>query len=75
VESGEVALFRERADGTEEPIVVVGPGGYFGELGPMLNLPRSASARAVGQVVLTGYPVQLFRSRIHDDKPVETVET
>jgi putative ABC transport system ATP-binding protein len=70
VESGEMELFRERADGAEEHIVNVGPRGYFGELGPMLNLPRSATARAVGPVVLTGYGLQLFRSHVHDDKPV-----
>jgi putative ABC transport system ATP-binding protein len=68
VEKGEIELFRERADGTEEHIVVVGPHGYFGELGPMLNLPRSASARAIGPAVLTSYSLQLFRAHIRDDK-------
>jgi len=41
---------------------VIGPGGYFGELGPMLNLPRSASARALQPTVLTGHSVQQFRT-------------
>jgi CRP-like cAMP-binding protein len=41
---------------------VINAGGYFGELGPMLNLPRSASARAVRPTVLTGYSVQQFRA-------------
>jgi CRP-like cAMP-binding protein len=27
-------------------VTMIGSGGYFGELGPMFNLPRSASARA-----------------------------
>jgi putative ABC transport system ATP-binding protein len=63
VDSGEIEIFRERADGVEEHITVIGPGGYFGELGPMLNLPRSASARAVEETTLTGYSVQRFRSR------------
>jgi CRP-like cAMP-binding protein len=31
-------------------------------VGPMLNLPRSASARAVRPTVLTGYSVQQFRA-------------
>jgi hypothetical protein len=30
-----------RADGSTEDIIRVEPGGYFGELGPMLKLPRS----------------------------------
>jgi putative ABC transport system ATP-binding protein len=63
VESGEIELYRELAEGGEEPLAVIREGGYFGELGPLLNLPRSASARAVGKVQLTGYTAQLFRSR------------
>jgi putative ABC transport system ATP-binding protein len=64
VESGTIELFRERADGTPEPLTTVGPGGYFGELGPMLNLPRSASARAAEESVLTGYAVRQFRASV-----------
>jgi putative ABC transport system ATP-binding protein len=62
VESGEVELYRDLADGGEEELAVIREGGYFGELGPMLNLPRSASARALTPVTLTGYNVQMFRS-------------
>jgi len=63
VEEGQIEVYRMRADGTEERLDVVVPGGYFGELGPMLNLPRSACARAVGQCRLTGYPIRAFRRR------------
>jgi putative ABC transport system ATP-binding protein len=62
VESGEIELYRELADGDEEQLAVIRAGGYFGELGPMLNLPRSASARALTPMTLTSYSVQLFRS-------------
>jgi putative ABC transport system ATP-binding protein len=62
VDRGEIELFRELADGSEEQLATIAAGGYFGELGPMLNLPRSASARALGNCALTGYSVQLFRS-------------
>ncbi len=61
VQSGDVEILRDMADGTEELLTVIGPGAYFGELGPMLNLPRSASARARGPAVLTGCSVQQFR--------------
>jgi putative ABC transport system ATP-binding protein len=61
VRSGEIEILRERDDGSEERLTVIGPGGYFGEWGPMLNLPRSASARALTTAVLTGYSVQQFR--------------
>jgi putative ABC transport system ATP-binding protein len=62
VESGEVEIFRLRADGTEEHLTMVRPGSYFGELGPLFNLPRSAAARAVTDVDLIGYSPRLFRS-------------
>jgi putative ABC transport system ATP-binding protein len=62
VASGEIELSRELAGGGEEELAVIGEGGYFGELGPMLNLPRSATARAIGECSVTGYSVQLFRS-------------
>jgi putative ABC transport system ATP-binding protein len=62
VESGEVEIFRVREDGTEDRLTTIGPGNYFGELGPMLNLPRSASARALTDTTLTGYSMRLFRA-------------
>ena len=63
VEEGEVEIYLERSDGGTERLTVIGPGGYFGELGPTLNLPRSASARACAPARLTGYPVRAFRRR------------
>jgi putative ABC transport system ATP-binding protein len=61
VQSGEVEILRDKADGSEEHLAVIGEGSYFGELGPMLNLPRSASVRALVPTVLTGCSVQQFR--------------
>jgi putative ABC transport system ATP-binding protein len=62
VESGQIEIFRETDEG-EQLLNLVGPGSYFGELGPMLNLPRSASARAVERTVLSGCSVQQFRAK------------
>ncbi|HEX4091623.1 MAG TPA: ATP-binding cassette domain-containing protein [Trebonia sp.] len=62
VQAGKIEIIREKGDGAEEHVTVIGPDGYFGELGPMLNLPRSASARAVGRTTLTGCSIQHFRS-------------
>jgi putative ABC transport system ATP-binding protein len=63
VEEGSVELFREREDGTSEPVANVGPGSYFGELGPLLRMPRSSSARATSATRLTGYPLHVFSRR------------
>jgi len=63
IASGEVELYLVRDDGSEEILAVLGAGNYFGELGPMLNLPRSASARARTPVRLIAAPVATFRRR------------
>ncbi len=72
VESGEIEILRDLADGSEDRLTVIGPGGYFGELGPMLNLPRSASARALAPAVLTGCSVQQFRKLAGQRRSLES---
>lgn len=66
VDAGAMALTRVEADGAEEQIGVIGPGRYFGELGPLLATPRSASARALEATRLTGYPIHEFTRRFPD---------
>ncbi len=61
VDSGRVEVYRELASGGAEILRQLGPGHYVGELGPILNLPRSASVRALDDVVVTGYTVRAFR--------------
>ena len=61
VESGGVEIYQEMFDGSEHHIDVLKPGRYFGELAPLLRLPRSASARAHGETVLTSYTLRRFR--------------
>jgi putative ABC transport system ATP-binding protein len=61
VNEGEVELVRPRPDGTEETVHVSGPGEYFGELGPLLGLPRSATARGRTAAVVTGYRARDFK--------------
>ena len=61
VEEGEIELFRPLADGGEEMLSQRGPGTWLGEMGPMLGLPRSASARAIAPSRLKGYGLQEFR--------------
>jgi putative ABC transport system ATP-binding protein len=67
VDSGEIEIYKIRGDRSEERVVVRRAGEHFGELGPLLGLPRSASARAIGPTVVTGYSVGDFRDRFGGD--------
>jgi putative ABC transport system ATP-binding protein len=64
VERGEIDIVAERADGTEEHRAVVPAGEYFGEFGPLFGMPRSATARARTDAVVTGYSTRDFRERV-----------
>jgi putative ABC transport system ATP-binding protein len=63
VEHGEIELFRVRDDGGMDVLARHGPGEYFGELGPMFGLRRSAAARATMPTRVSGLPLREFRSR------------
>jgi putative ABC transport system ATP-binding protein len=63
VEAGQVEIVRELADGGEELLTIIEPGGYFGELAPMFGLRRAATARAgTASAVMTGYTMRDFRA-------------
>ncbi len=64
VEAGEIAIVRVLADGSEQVLATLGPGQYFGELGPLLGFPRSAAARAVTAAELTAYDPRVFRDKV-----------
>ena len=61
VNAGEIDIVRRRPDGREDHLATIGAGDYFGEIGPLFNLPRAATARAKGEATVTGYSVQEFR--------------
>lgn len=63
IDEGEIEIYRELADGAEEPLATLGVGQYFGELGAMMGFPRSAAARAGAEVVLTAMGPHEFRRR------------
>ena len=48
---GEVEIYKEISEGREEVLAKLKAGDYFGEMSLIDNAPRSASARAVGEVV------------------------
>jgi putative ABC transport system ATP-binding protein len=64
VSEGELEIVRELADGGEELVKVAGPGDYFGEIGVLFHMPRSATVRARTDATLVGYTAQTFRERL-----------
>jgi putative ABC transport system ATP-binding protein len=69
VEEGQIELVRALARGGEEVLARHGRGEYFGELGPMFKLPRSATARAATAARLIGLPVGDFRRSLQRQHP------
>ncbi|AKK27490.1 ATP-binding cassette domain-containing protein [Mycobacterium sp. EPa45] len=74
VSTGEVEIVRELSSGGEELLKVAGPGDYFGEMGPVFGLPRSATARARSDASVVGYTVQAFREKLGATGSREIVE-
>ena len=64
VSEGELEIVHELADGGEELVKVAAPGDYFGEIGPLFNMPRSATVRARTDATVVGYTVEAFRERL-----------
>jgi putative ABC transport system ATP-binding protein len=62
--AGELEIVRQLPGGGEELLKVVKPGDYFGEIGPLFNLPRSATVRALTNATVIGYTVTAFRERL-----------
>ena len=64
VSEGELEIVRELADGGEELVKIARPGDYFGEIGVLFHMPRSATVRARTDATVIGYTAQAFRERL-----------
>jgi putative ABC transport system ATP-binding protein len=64
VESGAVRIERETPAGEPTVLAVLRPGDHFGEMAPLFDLPRSASAVADADAVLTSYTLAAFKEHL-----------
>jgi putative ABC transport system ATP-binding protein len=67
VDEGEIELVRVHPDGSEVVLRTAQVGDYFGEMGALFMLPRSATARARRESEVTGFTVRHFRERVGVD--------
>ncbi|OBF11377.1 ATP-binding cassette domain-containing protein [Mycobacterium sp. ACS4331] len=74
VSGGEFEIVRELADGDEELVSTAKAGEYFGEIGPLFGLPRSATVRARTDGTLIGYTVKAFRERLGNNGVRDLIE-
>jgi putative ABC transport system ATP-binding protein len=83
VSEGELEIIRELESGGEELLKVATAGEYFGEIGPVFHMPRSATVRALTDATVIGYTVRTFRERLGvggardliEHRPLEVDET
>jgi putative ABC transport system ATP-binding protein len=64
VSEGQLEIVRELAGGGEELVKVATRGDYFGEMGVLFHMPRSATVRARTDATVIGYTAQAFRERL-----------
>ncbi|MGA3361269.1 MAG: ATP-binding cassette domain-containing protein [Solirubrobacteraceae bacterium] len=73
IEEGEIEIVRPAGPGRPASGRRLHAGEYFGELAPMLKLPRTATARATVATRVLGMSGPEFRQRVRMDKLAELV--
>ena len=74
VSEGELEIVRQLRDGGEEVLRVAKAGEYFGDIGPLFGLRRSATVRARTDAVVVGYSIPAFRERVGDARVRDLIE-
>jgi putative ABC transport system ATP-binding protein len=67
-------MLRQRPGGGHEVLRIAKAGDYFGEIGPVFGLPRTATVRARTDAAVIGYSVPAFRQCLGDGSWARPIE-
>jgi len=67
VQRGQVEIILESPDGSETGVAVIKEGDLFGEMAILEKLPRSATARAIGEARVLTVDRRTFLRRVKED--------
>lgn len=73
IESGTIEIVRDRPNGVTELLASLDAGEHFGEMGPLFDLPRSATARSRGATTVVGYTSEQFREHVGAERLTDLI--
>ena len=73
IECGTIEIVRDRPDGATELLATLERGEHFGEMGPLFDLPRSATARSTGATTVVGYTPEQFRKHVGAERLADLI--
>ena len=75
IESGAIEIVRDRPGVGLELLATLGAGEHFGEMGPLFDLPRSATSRASGPTTVIGYTPEQFREHVGAERLADLIRS